>query len=65
MWRDFEAGKVDILVGTQMVAKGHDVHNVTLVGILGADFLLGMPDFRARGADLPAHHAGRRPGWAG
>ena len=61
MWRDFEAGKVHILVGTQMVAKGHDVHNVTLVGILGADFLLGMPDFRAaeRTFQLITQAAGR------
>jgi len=47
LWKDFEAGAIGILAGTQMVAKGHDVPNVTLVGILSADFLLGMPDFRA------------------
>jgi primosomal protein N' (replication factor Y) (superfamily II helicase) len=41
------AGDLDILVGTQMIAKGHDIHGVTLVGILGADFALGFPDFRA------------------
>jgi primosomal protein N' (replication factor Y) len=41
------AGELDILVGTQMIAKGHDIHGVTLVGILGADFALGFPDFRA------------------
>jgi primosomal protein N' (replication factor Y) (superfamily II helicase) len=41
------AGEIDILVGTQMIAKGHDVHGVTLVGILGADHALGFPDFRA------------------
>jgi primosomal protein N' (replication factor Y) len=40
-------GELDILVGTQMIAKGHDVHGVTLVGILGADLALGFPDFRA------------------
>jgi primosomal protein N' (replication factor Y) len=37
----------DILVGTQMIAKGHDIHNVTLVGVISADIGLGMPDFRA------------------
>ncbi|MBI2339893.1 MAG: primosomal protein N' [Deltaproteobacteria bacterium] len=40
-------GKIDILVGTQMVAKGHDIPNVTLVGVLGIDAGLGLPDFRA------------------
>jgi primosomal protein N' (replication factor Y) len=40
-------GEIDILVGTQMIAKGHDMHGVTLVGVLGADHALGLPDFRA------------------
>lgn len=40
-------GEVDILVGTQMVTKGHDLPSVTLVGVLNADAVLGMPDFRA------------------
>jgi primosomal protein N' (replication factor Y) len=43
----FGAGKIDILVGTQMVAKGHDFHGVTLVGVASADAQLGFPDFRA------------------
>ena len=43
----FRAGKIDILVGTQMVAKGLDFPNVTLVGIINADIGLHLPDFRA------------------
>jgi primosomal protein N' (replication factor Y) len=41
------SGELDILVGTQMVTKGHDLPRVTLVGVLNADAALGMPDFRA------------------
>jgi primosomal protein N' (replication factor Y) len=42
-----EQGEIDILVGTQMIGKGHDVPNVTLVGIVSADMALHLPDFRA------------------
>ena len=43
----FACGEVDVLVGTQMVAKGHDFQRVTLVGVVAADLALGRPDFRA------------------
>lgn len=43
----FAKGEYDILLGTQMVAKGHDVKNVTAVGIIAADSILNLPDFRA------------------
>ncbi len=43
----FKTGKIDILVGTQMIAKGLHFPNVTLVGVIHADLALGLPDFRA------------------
>jgi len=43
----FDKGEVDMLVGTQMIAKGHDFHNVTLVGVISVDTMLGMPDLRS------------------
>ncbi len=57
----FGRGEIDILVGTQMVAKGLDFPNVTLVGILAADSLLRVPDFRAseRNFSLLAQVSGR------
>jgi len=55
------AGEIDILVGTQMVTKGHDLPLVTLVGVVNADAALSMPDFRAgeRGFQLLVQVAGR------
>lgn len=58
---DFEDKKIDILVGTQMVAKGLDFANVSTIGILNADSMLNFPDFRAfeRSFQLLAQVAGR------
>jgi len=58
---DFEEKRIDVLVGTQMVTKGLDFENVSLVGIISADQLLKFPDFRAseRGFQLMTQVAGR------
>ncbi len=58
---DFENRKIDILVGTQMVTKGLDFDNVSLVGILDADMMLNRPDFRSfeRSYQLMSQVAGR------
>lgn len=58
---DFEEGKIDILVGTQMVAKGLDFGNVTTIGIISADSMLNYPDFRAfeRSFQMLAQVSGR------
>jgi primosomal protein N' (replication factor Y) len=58
---DFERGRTNILIGTQMVSKGLDFDNVSVVGILNADTMLNYPDFRAyeRAFQLMAQVAGR------
>lgn len=48
VYRRVRAGEIDILIGTQLIAKGHDFPDVTLVGVVGADTALHFPDFRAR-----------------
>ncbi|MBK0381821.1 primosomal protein N' [Pedobacter sp. SD-b] len=58
---DFEEKKIDVLVGTQMVAKGLDFDNITLIGIINADSIIQFPDFRAyeRSFQLLSQVAGR------
>lgn len=58
---DFKKGKINILVGTQMIAKGHDFPKVMLVGVISADTALNLPDFRAseRTFNLLTQVAGR------
>ncbi len=59
--RDLREGRIEILIGTQMVTKGHDFPNITLVGIVCADMSLNFPDFRAgeRTFQILAQVAGR------
>ncbi|MBI4488331.1 MAG: primosomal protein N', partial [Deltaproteobacteria bacterium] len=61
MIRQWEKGEIDVLVGTQMITKGHDVKGVTLVGVILADLSLNLPDFRAaeRTFQLLSQVAGR------
>ena len=47
LYGSLESGEVDVLVGTQMIAKGHDLPGVTLVGVLCSDHMLAVPDFRS------------------
>ncbi len=53
-----QAREIDLLVGTQMIAKGHDIPNVTLVGVVGSDARLGFPGFSCRRADVSVADAG-------
>ena len=61
MHKKMNAGKIDILIGTQMITKGHDFPNVTLVGVVHADLSLNIPDFRSceRSFQLLTQVAGR------
>ncbi len=54
------AGHVDIIVGTQMISKGHDFPNLTLVGVIYTEQLLHMPGLQEPGKDLPADSPGSR-----
>ncbi len=67
--RRFRQGEIDVLIGTQMIAKGHDIPTVTCVGVLAADVSLDLPDFRAAERTFQlltqvAGRAGRGP-WPG
>lgn len=48
LWQDFSSGKIDILIGTQMITKAWDLNNVGLVGIIDTDSLFSFPDFRTQ-----------------
>jgi primosomal protein N' (replication factor Y) (superfamily II helicase) len=67
IWESFQSGAADILVGTQMVARGFDLENVTAVGVVDADLPLRFPDFRSAESTFAlvtqvAGRAGRAPG---
>src|SRR6056297_1386689 len=59
--KKLEEGKTDVLVGTQMIAKGHDYPNISVVGVITADTILNLPDFRSseRTFQLMTQVAGR------
>ena len=64
--KDFNDGLTDILVGTQMLSKGHDYHSIGLSVIMGIDAILNMPDFRAREKGIAlVHQIAGRAGRAG
>ncbi|HEX6351040.1 MAG TPA: primosomal protein N' [Candidatus Dormibacteraeota bacterium] len=67
IWESFQSGQADVLVGTQMVARGFDLENVTTVGVVDADLPLHFPDFRSAESTFAlvtqvAGRAGRAPG---
>ena len=55
---EFANGNADILIGTQMIVKGHDFPNVTLMGVLAADMSLYSSDYRASESNFPASYTG-------
>jgi len=61
IYHDFESHTLDILLGTQIISKGIDFHRVSLIGVLGVDALLSLPDYRAneRAFNLLTQLAGR------
>ena len=61
LFNRFLSGKANVLIGTQMIAKGLDVHDVTVVGVVNADISLNFPDFRSgeRTFQLLSQVAGR------
>lgn len=64
--KDFNDGVIDILVGTQMLSKGHDYHSIGLSVVMGIDAVLNMPDFRAREKAISlVHQIAGRAGRAG